>query len=105
MACYHVLIGIGAAVTRRPLPHHRAYGSVHGDSSWLALTLLDQRWKSERPEIGIGKPPREGLGPGQIPRAMSAARGVAREPRRNPQREQSRSAATRCFPLPPQSGP
>ncbi len=29
------LIGIGAAVTRRPLPHHRAYGSVHGDSSWL----------------------------------------------------------------------
>src|SRR5271157_3197728 len=29
------LIGIGAAVTRRPLPHHRAYGSVHGGSSGL----------------------------------------------------------------------
>ena len=29
------LIGIGAAVTHRPLPHHRAYGSVHGGSSWL----------------------------------------------------------------------
>jgi len=28
-------IGIGAAVTRRPLPHHRAYGSVHGGSRWL----------------------------------------------------------------------
>jgi len=28
-------IGIGAAVTRRPLPHHRAYGSVHGGSSRL----------------------------------------------------------------------
>ena len=28
-------IGIGAAVTRRPLPHHRAYGSVHGGSSGL----------------------------------------------------------------------
>ena len=28
-------IGIGAAVTHRPLPHHRAYGSVHGGSSWL----------------------------------------------------------------------
>ena len=28
-------IGIGAAVTRRPLPHHRAYGSVHGGSSQL----------------------------------------------------------------------
>ena len=21
--------------SRRPLPHHRAYGSVHGGSSWL----------------------------------------------------------------------
>jgi CheY-like chemotaxis protein len=29
------LIGIGAEVTRRPLPHHRAYGSVHGGSSRL----------------------------------------------------------------------
>ena len=27
--------GIGAAVTRRPLPHHRAYGSVHGGSRRL----------------------------------------------------------------------
>ena len=27
------LIGIGPAVARRPLPHHRAYGSVHGGSS------------------------------------------------------------------------
>ena len=30
-----IVIGIGAAVTRRPLPHHRAYGSVHGGSSRL----------------------------------------------------------------------
>jgi Transposase DDE domain len=30
-----LMIGIGAAVTRRPLPHHRAYGSVHGGSSRL----------------------------------------------------------------------
>jgi hypothetical protein len=33
--------GIGAAVTRRPLPHHRAYGSVHGGSSWLRRHLLE----------------------------------------------------------------
>jgi hypothetical protein len=33
------LIGIGAAVTRRPLPHHRAYGSVHGGSSGYANSL------------------------------------------------------------------
>jgi hypothetical protein len=29
------LIGIGVAVARRPLPNHRAYGSVHGGSSRL----------------------------------------------------------------------
>ncbi|HVH85294.1 MAG TPA: hypothetical protein VM912_01120, partial [Terriglobales bacterium] len=29
------LIGIGATVARGPLPHHRAYGSVHGGSSQL----------------------------------------------------------------------
>jgi hypothetical protein len=28
-------IGIRAAVTRRRLPHHRVYGSVHGSSSPL----------------------------------------------------------------------
>jgi hypothetical protein len=33
-AAIAVWIGIGAAVTRRPLPH-RAYGSVHGGSSRL----------------------------------------------------------------------
>jgi len=32
---FHALIGIGAAVARRPLPHHRAYGSVHGGSRKL----------------------------------------------------------------------
>ena len=31
-------IGIGAAVTHRPLPHHRAYGSVHGGSRSYAVT-------------------------------------------------------------------
>jgi putative membrane protein len=30
-------IGIGAAVTCRPLPHHRAYGSVHGGSRGYAI--------------------------------------------------------------------
>ena len=33
--CNGDLIGIGAAVARGPLPHHRAYGSVHGGSSQL----------------------------------------------------------------------
>lgn len=36
------LIGIGAAVTRRPLPHHRTYGSVYGGSRWLRQHFLEQ---------------------------------------------------------------
>ena len=35
-------IGIGAAVARRPLPHHRAYGSVHGGSRGLRRHFLEQ---------------------------------------------------------------
>ena len=37
------LIGIGAAVACRPLPHHRAYGSVHGGSRSYALTRRRMR--------------------------------------------------------------
>src|ERR1022692_2961727 len=56
------MIGIGVAVTRRPLPHHRAYGSVHGGSSGYANTPR-QRRKPKRPKVGIGEPHREGWGP------------------------------------------
>jgi hypothetical protein len=38
------LIGIGAAVTRRPPPHHRAYGSVHGGSIGYESTVSPQGW-------------------------------------------------------------
>ncbi len=34
------LIGIGAAVTRRPLPHHRTCGSASGGLSWLSDGLM-----------------------------------------------------------------
>jgi hypothetical protein len=40
--CYVALFGIGAAVTRRPLPHHRAYGSVHGGSRWLRRHVFEK---------------------------------------------------------------
>src|SRR5208282_4155814 len=56
------LIGIGAAVTRRPLPHHRAYGSVHGGSSRLRQPFLEQGRKSKRFEVHIGKPHGESFG-------------------------------------------
>src|ERR1019366_700825 len=43
----------------------------------VTLASIDQRWKSERFEVSIGKPHREGFGPGQIPGAESAASRVA----------------------------
>ena len=45
LQCNRVAIGIGGAVTRSPLPHHRTYGSVYGDSvskparAWRFLRL------------------------------------------------------------------
>src|SRR5216110_2453985 len=50
-----VWIGIGAMVTHRPLPHHRAYGSVHGGSKKLKLTLLEQRRKSASAKVRVRK--------------------------------------------------
>src|SRR5713101_7437711 len=56
----------------------------------VTLAFIDQRWKSERFEVSIGKPHREGFGPGQIPGAESAASRVAGESRANPQFYRSR---------------
>src|SRR5271157_4414997 len=69
----------------------------------VTLALIDQRRKSKRFEVSVGKPYREGFGPCQIPRAESAASRVIGQSRANPQREQSRSATTWSFPLPPHS--
>src|SRR5215469_8225836 len=49
-------LGIGAAVTRRPLPHHRTYGSVHGGSSRLRRRFFEQGWKAERGEVRVREP-------------------------------------------------
>src|SRR5438552_2669334 len=51
----------------------------------VTLAAIDQRWKSERLEVSIGKPHREGFGPGQIPGAESAASRVLGQSRANPQ--------------------
>jgi hypothetical protein len=51
----------------------------------VRLAFIDQRWKSERFEVSIGKAHREGFGPGQIPGAKSAASRVAGQSRANPQ--------------------
>src|ERR1035438_4745259 len=44
----------------------------------VTLAAIDQRWKSERFEVSIGKPNREGFSPSQVPGAASATRRVAR---------------------------
>jgi len=51
----------------------------------VTLAAIDQRWKSERCEVSIGKPNREGFGPGQIPGAESAAGRVIGQSWANPQ--------------------
>jgi hypothetical protein len=67
--------------------------------------LVDERRKSKRFEVGIGKPNREGLGTCEIPGTKSAASGVTRQPRTDPEFQQSCSTTTLGFPLPPQSSP
>ena len=69
----------------------------------VTLASIDQRWKSERLEVSIGKPNRESFSPSQVPRAASASRRVASQSRTNSQFQQCGSATARCFPLPPQS--
>jgi hypothetical protein len=51
----------------------------------VKLASIDQRWKSERFEVSIGKPHRESFGPGQIPGAESAAGRVVGQSRANPE--------------------
>src|SRR5438552_1659604 len=71
----------------------------------VALTAIDQRRKSKRFEVSIGKPNREGISPSQIPRATSTASRVIGESRTDPQRQQSSAATAWCFPLPPHRCP
>src|SRR5438132_89886 len=71
----------------------------------VAPTPIDQRRKSKRLEVSIGKPNREGFCPSEVPRAASAATGVRGESRTDPQRQQSGAATACCFPLPPHRCP
>ena len=96
------MIGIGGSLSAPPLPHHRAgpYTAVRE----VALTRFDQGWETERFEVGVGKPNRKGLAPGDVPGATAAAGRIAQFPR-DSQCDQCRTTATWCFPLTPQSGP
>src|ERR1700724_2982388 len=71
----------------------------------VTLTLLEQRRKAERSEVGIRKTKSKGLCPCEIPRAAPAAGRIAGQSRVHPEFQQRRPATARCFPLPPQSRP
>src|SRR5215472_13475954 len=99
------MIGIGAAVTRRPLPHHRAYGSVHGGSSRLRRRFFEQGWKAERGEVRVREPNRQGFRLREVPGAEFAGGGITRQPGAHPEFHQGCPATPWCFPLSPHSCP
>src|ERR1035437_97617 len=98
------MIGIGGSLSAPPLPHHRTYGPYTAVRK-VELTRFEQGWETERFEVSIGEPHREGFAPGDIPRATTAAGRVARKLPRDSQCDQCRSATPWCFPLAPESRP
>src|SRR5229473_3564827 len=96
-------IGIGGASRLRP-SHTTVRTGPYTAVREVALTRFDQGWETERFEVGVGKPKREGLAPGDVPGATAAAGRIAQFPR-DSQCDQCRTTATWCFPLTPQSGP
>src|SRR5688572_10432789 len=93
-------IGIGAAVTHRPLPHHRAYGSVHGGSSSLCLHPRQGR-QTARAEIVIGKPFLHGFTARHSPSTSAAGSSSTRQFGRNAQLEQGVASTAWSLPLLP----
>jgi hypothetical protein len=61
--------------------------------------LVNERRKTKRFEVGIGKPNKEGFGACEIPRTKSAASGVTRQPWADPESQQSCSTTTLGFPI------
>ena len=49
-----VRIGIGGSLAAPPLPHHRAYGFVHGGSTDLSGCTGFERGEAEMRKEGIG---------------------------------------------------
>ena len=49
-----LIIGIGGSLAAPPLPHHRAYGSVHGGSTDLSCGPASQRGEADPFEDGVG---------------------------------------------------
>src|SRR6516162_7998961 len=69
----------------------------------VALTRIDQGWKTECFEVGIGESNGESFAAGKIPRPAAAVGRIAQLPQ-DSQCDQRRTTASWCFPLPPQGG-
>src|SRR5207253_2642461 len=63
----------------------------------VTLSPVDQRRKSERVEVRIREPDREGLGLGKIPGTETTAGCIAGQPRTDTQFDESRPTTARCF--------
>ena len=55
-------IGIGGRLAAPPLPHHRAYGSVHGGSIRLSFGRNIGAWETEIVEIVVAQGLLDGAG-------------------------------------------
>src|SRR5215831_2978321 len=97
------MIGIGGASRLRP-SHTTVHTGPYTAVREVTLTRVDQGRETERFEVGVGKPDREGFAAGDVPGATAASGCVTQFPQGS-QGDQRRTTATWCFPLPPQGGP
>lgn len=72
-------IGIGGSLAAPPLPHHRAYGSVHGGSTDLSRGRSRHGGESEPVEEVIGERVGERGAVAEPPWTVSTAGGVRRQ--------------------------
>ena len=72
-------IGIGGSLTTPPLPHHRAYGSVHGGSTDLCGQAGQQGRQPELGEEGVGQGDGKGGTVAEPPGSVRTAGGLRRQ--------------------------
>jgi hypothetical protein len=93
-------IGIGAGLAARPLPHHRAYGSVHGGSDRLPDRA--NRWKSKRSEVTIRQRYAQRRATTQAPCTVRRTHGLGGKVSGHSPRDQFPESGPALFPLLPE---
>ena len=84
-------IGIGGSLAAPPLPHHRAYGSVHGGSTESSGVACGDGCEAEPVEESVGQRDAERRAETDPPRAMGVGPAVKLKARKA--RADGRSAA------------